>query len=63
MTYFITGNLYLVINLIHFVLPWLPTSGNHQSVLCVYEWGFFEISHKSEIFTVFVLFSDFYHLA
>ena len=44
MTYFITGSLYLVINLIHVVLPWLHISGNHQSVLCIYEFRFFRDS-------------------
>ena len=33
----ITGNLYVLIAFIHFSYPPAPTSGNHQSFLCIYE--------------------------
>ena len=39
LTYFITRSLYLLTTFIHFPLTPPPTSGNHLSVLCIYEFG------------------------
>ena len=47
LTYLITGSLHLLSTPMHFAHP-TPTSDNHQSVLCVYEFGLLDFSNKQK---------------
>ena len=45
----ITGSLYLLTTFTHFSHSPTPTSGNHQSIPCIYESSFFKILLISEV--------------
>lgn len=66
LTYFIIGHLYLVTlftNFAHHTPPPTSASGNHQSVLCMYEFGVFVCIPRTNEVIWYLSYSNLFYLA